>query len=216
MSKYKHIKTSRELRQYAQALSLGFRFGIRDFSIKMKKRDEKIFNSPKTQHNTTEEKRRGEFGYYIGNIDGLYCALKKLNIGSFCDLGCGAGHIITFFNRYLGFRVRGYEIEDRFIEDHKDLIEYNKEDYYHTPLVNKKDLNDLVAEDIRGFDAVYFWEPFCSKKKAENFAMRLIRTMSVNQYILYNGGYMMGVFRRTVKLKYIGSINEINVFKKIK
>ena len=132
---------------------------------------------------------KGQYGYYITHsslIIHIAAIMKLLKCYSICDLGAGAGIIISVLNDFYGIIVGGYEIED-------SLIDIAHE-YFPNGRVYKKDLLTLTNQDLNSFDCLYFWEPFHDPKLSKQFVDILEKACNRKQYIIYNSSGKIGEY----------------------
>lgn len=116
-----------------------------------------------------------EFGYYLTyNVYDLAVTLNKLKKERVIDLGCGVGILMQVLNT-LGFRTKGFEIEDCLITRAG----------YITNNVHKKDITEITTEDIKDYEVLYFWEPIPGEALSRKFVENLEKVMLPGQMIVY-------------------------------
>jgi len=176
----------------------------------------RVFNMSKYIENNIskrkeEGKNEGQWGFIQSSrIDNLILILNRLEIGSFVDLGSGCGILITIvkiyylhiYNKFI--KVAGYEIED-------DLVKIGS--YYH---VCRKNILTLDKEDIKSFEALYFYEPLQSPTLAKEFVENLESIMYSGQYIIYaRAGSIYEYLNKCELLIYLGEHFNHYIYKKI-
>lgn len=126
----------------------------------------------------------GEFGYYITpSISALFLLIQELKVKSFLDLGAGAGILLLTLNALVeDLRVHGYENEVELIRQHTTWLGGR--------VITRKDILTLNKEDIKYFQALYFWDPFRDFKLTQQFINNLASIMDKKQIIINkNGSY---------------------------
>lgn len=124
-----------------------------------------------------EGDNKGQWGYYINEDIGTIAEFMSVNkFKKIIDLGAGAG-ILVHVLRALSFQAHGYEIEDTLIEISNKI---NSD-----VVILKKDILTLIKKDIKDYECIYFWEPFCSEELSKKFIKNLTNIMKKNQHILY-------------------------------
>lgn len=171
------------------------------------------FNIPGHTLFDNTKKAGKEYGYFVNSRTTLFTLTRVLNIRSLVDLGCGAGVLISCLEDYI-FKVKGYDNE-------KDLVDIANKISRNKELAELKDITKLTKDDIKNFDAVYFWEPIIDEKMATKFVKNLLKVMKKDQYIFYyNSGKIgrlleeHGVKKGIISQPYFYC--EITIYQKIK
>lgn len=121
------------------------------------------------------KKNNQEFGYYISyDVYDIAVTLNKLKKTKVIDLGCGAGILMQILNT-LGFRTKGFEIEDSLITRARFI----------TNNIFKKDITEITTEDIKDYEVLYFWEPIPGDALSRKFVANLEKVMLPGQMIIY-------------------------------
>lgn len=135
-------------------------------------------NTTDPVYQTKRGEREGEYGYYMsGFIRDLYVIMNRLKLTKLLDLGSGPMiGLMPLHNR--GIICKGFEIEDNFINLANRLLYYNS--------CVKKDILKITKSDIKDYEVIFFYEPFCSKKLSKQFIQNLSKIVSKEQIIVYN------------------------------
>ena len=123
------------------------------------------------------DKENGEWGYVINmQFHKVVDYMLARNLSSIVDLGAGIGDCLEIC-RKLGFKVKGYEIEDILVTRH--LKEMTK------VFVEKKDIWHLTNSDIQGYQVIYAWSPFKNEELKDQFINKVKEIMSNDQIFIY-------------------------------
>jgi len=173
---------------------------------------------------------KAEYGYYINDdLGDIIIALSKYELNQIIDLGCGPGHIISFLQTF-GYKVKGFEIEDQLITDHK-ISHPRSGNYGEIPII-KKNILTLTTKDLTIRDpencAIYFYEPLTSNDYRDgkpnddhikSFVSNLVKQMSKGQYILYKcaGNISTYLYKEAnnKNLEHIENLNSLIIYRKL-
>lgn len=120
----------------------------------------------------------GEYGYFINpNVLCLYKFIKKNNIESMIDFGCGCG-ILLLILRTLNHSIRlgGIDNEPAYIKASKFFL-------YSSYNIDTKfgDICNVSNEELKRYQMVYFYEPFVSgTEKAKILAEKMVNNLIIN------------------------------------
>lgn len=125
-----------------------------------------------------EGKNKGQYGYYHNEMVGeLYFLLKRLKINTICDLGSGAGILLgSMVNYDHNLRVKGIEIEE-------SLAKYANRVFHFTTEI--RDIFTLTTDDIKDYQAIYFWEPIQDYELCKKFVLHLEKILCKHHIIIY-------------------------------
>lgn len=165
-----------------------------------------ILNTEKRKDN----ENKGQWGYYLSqDIEKFLFIIDKLKTKSIVDLGSGPGLLlkaILLYNHKI--KVKGYEIEDVFIEDSQLLDLQNQ--------IFKQDILQLETKDIINCDTIFFYEPVADPKLAKQFVNNLSKIVIKGQWIIYNrAGYIGDNLDKNKRFKQYYSLNSYRVYKVI-
>lgn len=88
---------------------------------------------------------------------------KPINSLKFLDAGCGIGNVLLFFE-LAGFITDGIEIDNKNVKTAKKLVPQNIR-------ITKGDI--LTFKNYSHYDIIYFYHPFYSIKKQEEFEAKV-------------------------------------------
>lgn len=216
LSNIPHLKP-RNLREGDKEKFLLAEFMHRDIVIPLFRHLQ--YDHPKYQNmcytskdSTNPEKGHGpEFGYYVSyRTVPLIEIIKHYNIKSFMDLGCGAGLLLSTLRVCLpDLSVGGFDNEEILINHMFSNLHRGFKDF------KVKDIITITPEDIKAYDALYFWEPFTSSTLAEKFANNLAEVCTKNQYIIYQSHGSIGEYlAKTNKFITLAIHDQYVIFKK--
>ena len=134
-------------------------------------------NQKKKTNNLYFDKGNGQWGYVINmGFGAVLTYMMENNLKSLIDLGAGVGYSVEVSND-MGFKAKGYEIEDKFIEEHNNIFNNNN--------IIKKDIMTLKTQDIKDFAVIYIYQPFRDRTLMREFLNNLINILVSDQIILY-------------------------------
>lgn len=125
-----------------------------------------------------QPKNNGQYGYYMSNPEYLPIIFDRLGIDSILDLGSGPGLLLNALWHYdpgRGMNVKGFEIEDHYVELGQYLLGENK--------IVKKDILTIKKKDILPYKVLYFWRPFCDYDLQRQFESNLLKIAQPGQFI---------------------------------
>lgn len=137
-------------------------------------------------------------------IGDIYYLMRKYELETLIDLGSGPG-IIQAVLEAADIKVKGLEILDDLICEGDNL--FGVRSY-------EKDLLELEITDIKGYQALYMWDPFNWPVPTKEFITRLVKYITPNQYIFCYGGANMCSYSLSnePKLKCLENYRDIRVF----
>lgn len=150
-------------------------------------------------------KEANEYGYIINsNLIHLCETIKKLQIKSLMDLGCGMGILMKgILDVFPGLKIGGIDNEVLLIKVAESITQR------HTKInFEVGDLTDMKDLGIDKYEALYFYEPIINEEQIKKFVSELEKYTVKGQYLIYiSAGRIRMYLEKCPKFKLRGDIS---------
>jgi len=151
-----------------------------------------------------------EWGYIPTHFEMSYIIVELIEhfkIKKMLDMGAGAGFFLLavrkviqvvssdkrfdFLNKY-SVALDGIDNEEVFVKDAKLGFLTSIAEYAGTFNLKLKDLLKIQQDDLKGYDALFMYEPMARQELAKLFVEQLSKAVHKGQYIFYNQAGSIG------------------------
>lgn len=127
-------------------------------------------------------KESKEYGYIINsNLAHLCETVKKLQIKSLMDLGCGMGILMKgILDVFPGLKIGGIDNEVLLTKIAESITQCHTKTSFEVG-----DLTDMKDLGIDKYEALYFYEPIINEEQVKKFVSELEKYTVKGQYLIY-------------------------------